>query len=434
VEADYTNSLEAAVRTAVDRSFRWKGLPGRLRRRGVANLLGMGAASLRGAFIAAAELLVAPFVAAALALASLVRPLRVVRLRADRIGHLSQNTDIVLRKAYLEDGGRRRLMIGLVRSGVANRRLLDLFRRRLTIVEGTVRAWLLESVRRLPGAPFYADADDYSDDRCRYVDYHAAAPSIAFTPEEHDEGRRLLRAIGLSDGDWYVCVHARDPSYLAAHLPTQDWSYHNYRDCDIATYLDASRYIVRQGGWALRMGHTVDRALTVDEPRLIDYATRHRSEWGDVYIPSTCKFFLGCTGGLFLMAMTARRPVACANYYLEVLSLFSPGDLFIPKKLWSVERRRLLTFREALDSGAGRLTWTYQYEQAGLELIDNSADEIVDMAREMNERVDGTFAVTGEDEDLQRRFRALFKPHHLGYGSPVRIGAAFLRQHRALLD
>jgi hypothetical protein len=52
----------------------------------------------------------------------------------------------------------------------------------------------------------------------------------------------------------------------------------------------------------------------------------------------------------------------------------------------------------------------------------------------MNQRLDGTWQGSEEDEELQRRFRALYSPDHMGYGLPGRIGAEFLRQHANLLD
>ena len=52
----------------------------------------------------------------------------------------------------------------------------------------------------------------------------------------------------------------------------------------------------------------------------------------------------------------------------------------------------------------------------------------------MNEHLDGELEYTEEDEELQKRFRSLFQPHHLGYGCPARIGAKFLRQNKELLD
>jgi len=109
-------------------------------------------------------------------------------------------------------------------------------------------------------------------------------------------------------------------------------------------------------------------------------------------------------------------------------------DIFLPKKLWSSEKKRFLTFHEILACGADKSLHTHEYKQAGIEVIENTDEEILALAKEMNERLDGTWVNREEDEELQRRFRALFPPGYRCYGFPSRIGAEFLRQNRELLD
>lgn len=75
-----------------------------------------------------------------------------------------------------------------------------------------------------------------------------------------------------------------------------------------------------------------------------------------------------------------------------------------------------------------------QYAEAGLEVVANTPEEILDFAREMNERLNGTFEETEEDEELQSRFLNMFPPHLDSYGTPVRIGTVFLRKNKELLE
>jgi putative glycosyltransferase (TIGR04372 family) len=108
--------------------------------------------------------------------------------------------------------------------------------------------------------------------------------------------------------------------------------------------------------------------------------------------------------------------------------------LTIFQKLWIIEEKRFMTFREIIQRGV----WVYgraeHYTQAGIEVIENSSDEILVLAKEMNERLDGTWIPNEGDEELQNRFRSLFPPGFPWSGFPGRIGAEFLRQNRELLD
>jgi hypothetical protein len=100
-----------------------------------------------------------------------------------------------------------------------------------------------------------------------------------------------------------------------------------------------------------------------------------------------------------------------------------------------------MTFREIFDRGAGDFLHTSEYEQAGIELVENTPQEIADVVLEMESRQSGRWQSSEEDEELQRRFWQLFPrrstapPHQRLHGEiRGRIGANFLRQHRDWLN
>ena len=92
-----------------------------------------------------------------------------------------------------------------------------------------------------------------------------------------------------------------------------------------------------------------------------------------------------------------------------------------------------MTFREILDSDVAKYATNEQYEKAGLKVVENTPEEILDLAIEMNKSVDGTIKYSEEDEKLQKKFKSLFKPHHVGYDTPARIGTEFLKKNKELL-
>lgn len=233
-----------------------------------------------------------------------------------------------------------------------------------------------------------------------------------------------------------MCFHARDHAYLDRTQPWRSreaWSYHDYRDCDIKHYVPAAEHLAGRGIPALRIGYVVAAPLDDAGPGVIDYATRHRSELGDIYLLARCKFFLGNTAGMLCIPQIFGVPVAAANWIPLRFALLGRRDLFIPKKLWSVERRRFLTFAEIFGAGFDRFLESREYERAGLEVVENSADEILALCREMDDRLDGRWTETDEDRELQARYRAVMPAGHHSKAFPSRIGAHFLRENRELL-
>ena len=93
-----------------------------------------------------------------------------------------------------------------------------------------------------------------------------------------------------------------------------------------------------------------------------------------------------------------------------------------------------MTFRETMESGVGRFVRSEQHEEKGIEVINNTPDEIMALVVEMDKRLKGTWPTSEEDDEIQRRFWSLFKTSHLNGVLLSRIGADFLRQHQALLD
>ena len=72
-----------------------------------------------------------------------------------------------------------------------------------------------------------------------------------------------------------------------------------------------------------------------------------------------------------------------------------------------------------------------EYEDAGIEVIENSAEEITDVVMEMDLRLKGQWESTSEDEKLQKQF-CMIVPKRQGFIS--RIGTAFLRNNQNLLE
>jgi putative glycosyltransferase (TIGR04372 family) len=366
-----------------------------------------------------------------------LRPLvhmRLGLLTYGRIGHLGPETELYLRRRH-RNGVPRREWHVFITGKPANRQLLSMIKRRVTVVENR---WLARSWRTLRQSvedpDFWIELPWHENE---YEEFNHIPSQLAFTKAEEERGKKLLAGMGIPPGTPFVCFHARDKAYLdVAHSwqPRDKWAYHDHRDCDIRNYMDAAEYLTSLGLFALRMGYIVEGGLAKGNPKVIDYATLHRTDFGDVYLPAKCKFFLGSTAGLYTIAWMFDVPVACANWLPMEVAPPRRCDLFIPKKLWWRERKRFLTFREIFNSEVARYVRTEQYTEAGLEVIENTSEEILALAREMNDRLDGVWVEKEEDEELQRRYRDLIPPRFFCYGAPSRIGTDFLSRYRELVS
>lgn len=379
---------------------------------------------------------------AAIAILGLLKVIEpVVRIRivalSSRMGLLALDTETYLRRRAVNPPPSREIHVFVTREP-ANRQLLTMIKRHVWVIEDRVSYSIFLVMQRCaPDSTVWLPFGHVSE-VMEYGDLRLAPPQMAFTQEEEARGAELLRRMGIGQGQPFVCFHSRDSSFLARWFPGASadyWRYHDCRDTTVENYLPAAEYLASIGIVALRMGSVVDRPIASSCPGVIDYASTYRSDFGDIYLTSHCKFFLGNTAGLVCVPYIFNVPVVDANQTPVKCVSLGASDVFVFKKLWDRALGRVLSLPEILSRGAHLLVATEEFEAAGIEVIENTPDEIVDATKEMNSRLDGTWVTTDEDERLQQRFRELFDAACGQFGHfSGRLSAAFLRQNPGWLE
>jgi putative glycosyltransferase (TIGR04372 family) len=350
-----------------------------------------------------------------------------------RIGHLAAEPDAFLKARALGEIPPGRYFIAAPRRAVANPTMLDYWRPHLRVIESPPACWIARAMSRhllmRHDMSRYALKLNASQEMYRInAAWHGRPPLLSVTETDRAWSDERLRELGIPEQAWFVCVHVREPGFSPA-----DEAVHAHRNATPANMLPAMREIVRRGGWCVRMG---DPTMTALAPMsgLIDYAHhRLRSARLDVLLCARARFFLGCTSGLSFVSASFGVPCALANMIPTSVVAPMPADLAIPKLLRERGSGRLLAFAEVLGSPMGDWRYAHLFAAAGVEPVENSADEILGLVGEMLDRLEGRHRDADGDDDRQRRFMALLRPGHYGYGAASRIGADFLRRHESLL-
>jgi putative glycosyltransferase (TIGR04372 family) len=327
---------------------------------------------------------------------------------------------------------------------IANEQLVSMWRRVLCLWP----AWFLAPIDRInrliPGGALHEINTNTQHDRDVHNLLDRFPPHLQFTTEEESRGEDALRAMGIPVNAQFICLNVRDSAYLTAHLSGGDFAYHNYRDGDIKKYVLASEELADRGYFLIRMGAKVNMPISSAHPKIIDYATNGmRSEFMDIYLGAKCFFAISTATGWDAVPYIFRRPIC----YVGILPVgyfmtFKLGTLLITKHHWDKEDRRELSLREIFNRGLGFCMLASEYESKCVELLENSPEEIRDVAIEMAERLEGTWQPHAEDEALQQRFWKIYpvdavdpcdgKPLH-GH-IRARFGAAYLRNNQDYLQ
>ncbi len=371
-------------------------------------------------------------------LTRLLRPFILIRfgqLFSSRIGHFVANTERYLCERDEGKYGPRVLDLFYCHIDICNEQLKRMWTRQLPI--SPFYRWLHWTNQLIPGRERHSVTLP-SDQNLHECQVHHA-PHLHFTEEEATIGKKYLQRIGMKPGDRFICFFSRDSRYLdeaCAYRSREKWAYHDFRNAHIDTHVPAAETLAdSRGYYAFRMGHLVEKEIHSDNPKIIDYASNgDRTELLDLYLCANCYLFLQSGGsGIASVARVFQRPIVAVNQIPLQWCHGNPVTVFIPKKLWLKEERRFLTFREILESGAGLYMKTEDYERAGIECVENTAEEITAAAKEADERLQGKWRPREEDETLQKRFQALFPEHRLCGKTRSPIGAEFLRQNTELL-
>ena len=292
----------------------------------------------------------------------------VIFLFDSRIGHLAFNTEILFRR--LNESKENPIIISSYNP--ANKQLLNMFRRVRKIYRfPKLNSWVNYLVKQFPKI--------FSKAGYNYIEYHEMNElprTLEFTEHEKIKGKKALYDMGIDS--WYVCVNARESNYLKQKYNNNGHG-HDFRDSNINSYLKAMDYITEQGGYVIRMGQYVENKMDTDNPKIIDYAHKYRSDFMDIFLCANCRFYLGDSAGLFAVASIFDRPVCIVNM-IPINYPMRKGDLVLFKKIWSNKLHRMLTFEEMKDE---RLWYNSYYVENKLDVVDNTADEILKQTKNM---------------------------------------------------
>jgi putative glycosyltransferase (TIGR04372 family) len=250
-------------------------------------------------------------------------------------------------------------------------------------------------------------------------------PLLSLSDFDSERGWQCLQALGIPTDAWFVCLHVREPGFYK-----QRNSNLSARDCDIDTYLLAIQTIVSRGGWVIRLGDPSMKPLP-KIPQVIDYPhTKFKSDWMDVFLCAKCHFFVGTNSGLCAVATNFGVPVILTNLpHLGYLPWFG---IWIPKLYWYEKEKCYINFSERLIPPLGYIDLIRMLSSIGIQVVDNTPEEINDIVIEMLELLDGTIKYTEEDKKLQQQFEGLVKKY-AGYDCNSRMGRAFSKKYDYLL-
>lgn len=287
-----------------------------------------------------------------------------------------------------------------------------------------------------------SDYYEFSEAKKRAMDYWKPENPL-FTIDLDKEENKIIDVMNLKKD--YICVHNRDNIYynfLGIEYSEGAEYASRGRNFSVRDFNFMAKEFVKKNIDIVRMGYKVEECAGNS---IVDYASKYRTEKLDFYLLSKCRFFMTSDSGICMIAVLMGAPVIIINSSIisfeeDMMFPMSPEhDLIIMKKIWYPKQKRYLSMDEILyveNKYRGYEIFEI-YCKAGMIFENNSPEELLDVANEMEKRLNGEIIYTKEEEELQSKYRKILESYvkfskiHFYNG---RFGTDFLKKNSWFLE
>jgi putative glycosyltransferase (TIGR04372 family) len=340
-----------------------------------------------------------------------ISPLKLIRVGyfyGARIGHFAKDVELYLAEKSINPNIKT-IDLFFIGGVVSNNYLLKLIKRK--VIVNKFVAILFFANKLLPNNEKYeliphVEKTGNTSDLKGFLP--RTKPHLSFTDKENKTANAFLKSIGCNKK--FVCLSVRDSAYLKETFPDNNFSYHNYRDSEIETYISSIEYLLENDFFVIRMGKIVNDSLDIKHDNFLDYASSDlKNDFLDIWLMANCEFCISTSTGLDEIADIFRAPIvyvnalAIANY-----SSWNPGCIWTPKTIVSKKDMMPISIDGLINTGAigfpERGDYQALLDEKDLTYINNTEDEILDSVVEMVTKLNGEWEYSHKRKARQKVF------------------------------
>jgi putative glycosyltransferase (TIGR04372 family) len=207
-------------------------------------------------------------------------------------------------------------------------------------------------------------------------DYFFTKNDITLDAITESQSQRILKKIGVQEGQDFVCLHVREGVYR------NDANRRPYRNSNIENYYELIKFLVSKNIFIIRMGRKSEKPLGIKNKFIYDLPfSEFKYDFFDLYLMKQCKFFIGDQSGLTDLAVLLSKDCLKTNM-LRIFELLPTTikSRSICKIPLLKKNKKFLNLKEYLD-----LPYTYHHSEfinQELDFVENSTEDLYLLGQE----------------------------------------------------
>ena len=360
---------------------------------------------------------------------------QLIKVNQKRIGHLCFDVDSFIKENILLKSKKKYILIKYQKN--ANSQLFNYFKEYLIIVENN---FIVKIFKSFFSNPLFCInlSKKYSEGTHSLKMYQVSSkwgkrkPLFRLKARDYDYGKLFMKKNNIDTKKFIVCFHSRSSIFSGGKKKDYGQSFRNF---SAKSFEKAIRFVLKNGGVAIRLGDKDNVKIKIKNKNYFDYANyKHKNPVLDIFFCSQAKFFVGNTSGLFGLSSIFGVPVACCNLIPITTSLvYSYKDIGIPM-LYS-KNGKIMKFEEVFKSKLrnAQEDKIYNRTKKEIKILNNNQDDIKDLTAEKFFQLNNKFKIKKNDINLQKKFKKNFKYGDIRYYSKSNVGFYFLRKYKELI-
>ncbi len=302
---------------------------------------------------------------------------KITVLPTSRIGHLTKNFDVIL----LQCDDDTLIFIGQDKT-IANKFIFNFFKKQKNVFFSRFFKYIYYAIFEVnPKSNLIITWGQFNSDFSYSLRYKS---KISFPIYSQKEVNSIISKYDVNKN--FVGLHARNNLYLEKYK-LGDKNFHDYRNFSFNDYSLVIDYLAKKQISIIKLGETFpEENLNNFKTKIFTSVDFSSNEEIDYLLNRYSKYNVVGNTGVSNISSTLRKKAVYVNiipFDLGVLSQCSPGSVILPKKIYSNDKKRFLTFKENNTITPNIHTSTDPYLRKNLVVINNTPQEILDAVIEM---------------------------------------------------